>query len=234
MSVFFRWIFGSAPPGSSWWGSEGDGLDGTEIDMDEDTRVGGNGLVRLEALTYRYTKARDEAELETALADELTAQGWTVERQVWCRPMDENKYRRIDLHASGRAFSHDLAHPLTLGVELKFDAGFASARDAMKQIRRYRQSSGWCDGDAEMMVPPVWFLFTNRAMLGADVRVQPTGPLFDRMLWEMGASRLFRGRDGNLWMSVRFPRVNRNGDRRYLTTKDRYVQVTRWNTGRRP
>ena len=46
--VFFRGIFGSTPPGRSWWGSEEDGLDGKETDMDEDTRVGGDGLVRLE------------------------------------------------------------------------------------------------------------------------------------------------------------------------------------------
>jgi hypothetical protein len=203
--------------------------------MERDTRSGGDAEVRLDALTRRYTMAKNEEELETALADELRAQHWTVERQVWCRPMDDNRFRRIDLHASGRAYSWNEIHPLNIGVELKFDAGMKSTREAMAQIRRYRQASVWCDRNAEMMVAPVWFLFTNRALLGADVRVQPAGPLLDRLLWEMGASVLARRRDGNLWTSVRLPKLITRGEHRtVLTTRDVPIRLTRWRTGRTP
>jgi hypothetical protein len=202
--------------------------------MDADTRVGGDGEVRLEALTHRYTVAQNEAELETALADELRAQRWIVERQVWCRPMDDNRFRRIDVHASGHGYSWNEVHPLTIGLELKFDSGLKSTREAMNQIRRYRQASVWCDSKAEPMVAPVWFLFTNRALLGADVRCRPPGPLLDRLLWEMGASVLQRKPDGNLWTSVRLPKLIRRGeDRTVLTTRDVPIRLTRWNTGRR-
>lgn len=202
--------------------------------MNTETRGSGDGLVRLDALTRRYRDARNEAELETALADELGAQGWTVYRQVWCRPMDDNRFRRIDLYAVGTVFGWEESFPICLGIELKDDSGMKQTREAALQLGRYRRASVWCDQSAVLMEPPTWLAFTNRYLLGGRDRGFSPGALWDRMLWEKGSSIMARGRDGNLAMSIRLPRLIQRGERSVLTTRDTSVALTRWKTRRAP
>lgn len=202
--------------------------------MKEQDRESGDGLVRLDALKWRYRDAKHEADLESALADELSAQGWTVHRQIWCRPMDENRFRRIDLYAVGTVFGWNESFPICLGIELKDDSGMKQTREAALQIGRYRRASVWCDESAALMAPPTWLAFTNRFLLGGVERGLYPGELWNRMLWEKGSSILARGQDGNLSMSFRLPKLIDRGERSVLTTRDTSVALTRWKTRRAP
>lgn len=200
--------------------------------MDEEIRSGGGAVVRRDALTRRYREANNEEEVETALSDELTAQGWSVIRQVWCRPMNEAN-RRIDIYASKSVNAGRVNVDLTLGIELKYDSGLSEVRQAYSQIRRYRESFLWCTDDGTILAPPMWLCFTNRALLGGDDRgFKPSG-LFDRMMWEIGASVLSRGWAGNLEMNVRVPQmVQRKPGVFIMSTADPRVSLTKWRTER--
>ncbi len=200
--------------------------------MEHDSPDGGGGLVRVDALTAKYLRANNEADLESVLAAELRAQGWSVLPQVWCRPMNESN-RRIDLYVSGsvavQGRDHDKAD-ITIGIEIKQENSMRQSREAYSQIRRYRESFLWSDWSGRLLAPPMWFCFTNRDLLGMVGR-RPDRFLFDRMLWDVGGSMLMRRQDGNLVASIRYPLLKRFDDGRAIfTNTDMTVQLTNWRT----
>lgn len=174
--------------------------------MDQESRTCGDGFVRFDALTAKYKQAKNEEALEETLAAELTAQGWQVTRQAYCRPMNEG-WRRIDIYAVGYVDGYTSSNtPVAIGIELKDEDGARHLRTAYAQIRRYREASVWCTPEGEALAPPSWLAFSSRHLLGGAKRGTEPGFLVDRFLWDCGASTLRRNWDGNLEMHMRVPR----------------------------
>ena len=199
--------------------------------MDKGNRRSGGGLVRIDALKARYKRAKKESGLEEALAAELTAQGWDVTRQVWCRPMNEG-WRRIDIYAFGFVWGYRARVPVTLGIEIKDEGGIRVVREAYAQLRRYREAAVWCTPEGESLHPPSWFAYTSRFLLGGAEYGTGVGELGDRFLWDIGASALRRGWDGNLCLNMRFPAFHQRGGRTIPSTADPEVRLTSWQTER--
>ncbi len=201
--------------------------------MDGKSRESGCGFVRFDALTAKYKQAKNEQGLEETLAAELTAQGWQVTRQAYCRPMNEG-WRRIDIYAVGYVDGYTSSKaPVAIGIELKDEDGARHFRTAYAQIRRYREASVWCTPEGEMLTPPSWLAYTSRYLLGGAKRGTTPDFLVERFMWDCGASTLRRNWDGNLEMTMRVPHFRKGPKHPILTTADCTFQLTYWKTDRK-
>lgn len=219
--------------------------------MDEQNRDSGRALVRVNpsAITARYRTLADEDELQATLAGELASCGWTVLREVYCRPMGE-KTRRIDLYCiAPRWFgmSHQGMHQgrryengtgvrsgFILGIECKHSGGYKGRADAYQQCRRYATASVWADREGNPVAKPDWFATCSMAELAGlgplNGRVEDYRPdeYARRLMWRDGCDILHRGWGGSLYISVRIPHLYMRGTKDVFTTKDIEYPLTPW------
>lgn len=222
--------------------------------MDETNRSSGRALVRVNplALSKRYSELSSEDQIQETLASELESCGWSVTREVNCRPV-AGKSRRIDLYCVAPdwfGMSHssiernepqhrvNVRRGFILGIECKHQQGTSKDIDAYIQCRRYASASVWSDAEGRPLAKPDWFAtcstsdLTGRGWCGRRVDWVVPNDHVRRIMWRDGCDVLHRLRDGSLYVSVRVPAVVESRGRTVITTKDHCVPVTLWTNHR--
>ena len=211
--------------------------------MDEGTRNGGNGLVRVKkaALRAQYAGLTTESEVEEMLARELTRSGWAVHRQVHCHT-SENKWRCCDMVVVGEPVlcsvsgwsSYSDSEQMVIGIEIKREYRARDAAEAFMQVRQYATSCVWSTLERPRFPRPDWFLYTDGNLLVSDEKHLHLGA-FNASLRECGGSVLYRNGAGNLQFQVRHGEVREDKrGRKQVRASVSEMMLTRWQTWGQP
>lgn len=213
----------------------------------------GDGLVELDlgAIVRGYRRATKESQTQDILARELRASGWTVLREVYCRP-PSGKTRRADLYCVAPEWfgcqlssvaRGDLSHRakvrqgFTVAVEVKRESSTNSGTDAYFQAVDYVHASVWADQSGNPLPRPDWCAVALHANLvgeGKGADFEPIRPVreLERIMWRQGLSAIARNYSGNLEAVIRVPVFVQRVGTAVFSTSDLTMPLTKWRTGR--